>query len=163
MASRMEERPNPGSVPFDVSTHVGADHKNTTKIRCPRCNDLVLLPGKATLVDKSMFIPVATANDGETLNSWWSIPSMMTFENITFSKSIPLSDPLAARILSPPRESADDDEAPAAPAQPAIGTQGKIQFLSCCLCEHGPFGLMIQAPPPTGMQFYIAPTRVNYE
>lgn len=91
---------------------LGTGDKNTTRIRCERCNSLIISPGNATYATKEIFLPhmkkksdTQKADDGETLNEFWLVDNMFTFDNVGFSKNV-----------------------------------GTYKFLICADCEVGPIG-----------------------
>ncbi|XP_069113116.1 guanine nucleotide exchange factor MSS4-like [Argopecten irradians] len=68
--------------------------KNKTKIYCQRCSSLILLSQKASKKEKELFLPHmkkkpnAAPEDGETLNDFWLVEDMFTFENLGFTNTV---------------------------------------------------------------------------
>ncbi|KAK3761143.1 hypothetical protein RRG08_022547 [Elysia crispata] len=68
--------------------------QNKTRIFCQRCPSLVLSPKQAKLVKKEFFLPNMfqkndhTPIEGVTLNDFWLVTNMMTFDNVGFSKAV---------------------------------------------------------------------------
>ncbi|XP_060066526.1 guanine nucleotide exchange factor MSS4-like [Ylistrum balloti] len=97
------------SVKFDGMVQEG---KNKTKICCQRCSSVILLPQKASMKEKELFLPHmkkkpnAAPKDGETLNKFWLVDDMFTFENLGFTNTV-----------------------------------DNIKYLICADCEVGPIGV----------------------
>ncbi|GFO20648.1 guanine nucleotide exchange factor mss4 [Plakobranchus ocellatus] len=68
--------------------------QNKTRIFCQRCPSLVLSSKQAKLIKKEFFLPnMFQKNDhapleGVTLNDFWLVTNMMTFDNVGFSKAV---------------------------------------------------------------------------
>ena len=83
-----------GSVGEDMFSE---SDTNSQAMHCLRCNCKVLLPQKAHIVSRSHCLPHMKKKDaagnentgaGETINKFWQIEDMMTFENVGFLRTV---------------------------------------------------------------------------
>ncbi|KAL5022792.1 hypothetical protein ScPMuIL_001947 [Solemya velum] len=69
---------------------------NASQLHCQRCSSIVLLPQKAKLLTTTEFyLPFmykknveSLPTEGETLQNFWVVDDMFTFENIGFSNTV---------------------------------------------------------------------------
>ncbi|XP_077983015.1 guanine nucleotide exchange factor MSS4-like [Glandiceps talaboti] len=71
-----------------------ADGKNTKFVVCQRCQSKVLKPGSAVFAQKELYLPhmkkksESDQSSGETLNDFWLVDDMYTFENVGFTNTV---------------------------------------------------------------------------
>ncbi|ELT87324.1 hypothetical protein CAPTEDRAFT_1918 [Capitella teleta] len=72
-----------------------SDGTNAKALLCQRCPCRILNPLKGSFVRKEMFLPhmkkkseTQAPTDGETLNDYWLVHDMYTFENVGFSNAV---------------------------------------------------------------------------
>ncbi|XP_022094524.1 guanine nucleotide exchange factor MSS4-like [Acanthaster planci] len=88
-----KEEPNAAeSKVKELTDEKGMNIKN---LACARCQSIVLRPGLANATQKEFFLPhmkVKSANqepnDGETLQDFWLVEGMYTFENVGFTNTV---------------------------------------------------------------------------
>ncbi|KAH3769153.1 hypothetical protein DPMN_170401 [Dreissena polymorpha] len=78
-----------------VSDCTDDDNSNKRKIVCERCSSVVLLSHQAKYHKTEMFLPhmkkkseASNPSDGETLQDFWLVDDMFTFENVGFSNTV---------------------------------------------------------------------------
>jgi len=65
--------------------------RNPKLISCRVCGCKVLLPNKAELIERPLFLHFdkqSSGQTGETVTRFWDVRDMYTFENIAFSKTV---------------------------------------------------------------------------
>ncbi|CAH1269259.1 RABIF [Branchiostoma lanceolatum] len=68
--------------------------KNAKTVTCQQCGSIVLKPNNATLVKKEKFLPSmrkkteGTDPAGDTLQEFWLVTDMYTFENVGFTNTV---------------------------------------------------------------------------
>ncbi|CAD5116314.1 DgyrCDS5218 [Dimorphilus gyrociliatus] len=83
-------------VPDNLKELIADNGKNLKSIRCSTCKSLILNKDTASLVKRETFLPYpqqkknqkAEEAEGETVNSFWHVQDMYTFENVGFCKTI---------------------------------------------------------------------------
>ncbi|XP_067140569.1 guanine nucleotide exchange factor MSS4 [Centruroides vittatus] len=71
------------------------DSKNQQTIICQRCSSKILKPNNATYVEIEHFLPFmhrkssrSEVHEGETLQEFWCVDDIYTFENVGFSNTV---------------------------------------------------------------------------
>ncbi|KAI9011288.1 Mss4-like protein [Gaertneriomyces semiglobifer] len=135
--------------PFDAAldgSYTNEDKKNAHSIHCPRCACVILRSSAAMRVENNtgdISLPLFGLHENDndppqaaTSPFLWEVPTMMSFENIGFSK------PVGGAQGDKPHK---DDSLPT-----------DIRYLSCADCDIGPVGAQIEG------RFLVAADRVRY-
>ncbi|XP_038070102.1 guanine nucleotide exchange factor MSS4-like [Patiria miniata] len=85
----------PDAAESKVKELTDKEGMNIKNLACERCKSIVLRPGLANATQKEFFLPhmkVKSANqepnDGETLQDFWLVKGMYTFENVGFTNTV---------------------------------------------------------------------------
>eukprot|EP00472_Partenskyella_glossopodia_P005290 CAMPEP_0197518478 /NCGR_PEP_ID=MMETSP1318-20131121/3684_1 /TAXON_ID=552666 /ORGANISM="Partenskyella glossopodia, Strain RCC365" /LENGTH=185 /DNA_ID=CAMNT_0043068849 /DNA_START=69 /DNA_END=626 /DNA_ORIENTATION=+ len=96
-----------------------SDSKNSKFVLCPQCHCKILKPGKATLVEKKVFLHHVSLREqekkqeGENLTKFWLVTDQFQFENIGVSKNV----------------------------------SEHFKYLACADCDLGPVGIRFTSKP----------------
>lgn len=89
------EDSNQMPISDDVKVLLTESQKNNKSVCCERCDSLVLKAGSASFSQIEFFLPHMKKKsenqqpgDGETLNEFWLVNDMCTFENVGFSNNV---------------------------------------------------------------------------